>query len=788
MDPHSLEVLEFPKIRGIVGEYALTEMGSRLVGELSPIQDPDRLRRALKEVTSMRMALDSGGGFPLARLSDPSRWLKIADVEGSRLDPKAIVEIHNLAKISRQVTEFLSARKKECPLLWEITSEIRPFTEIEEAVRRCLDLDTCEVLDTASTALKKIRRERERLSGDIREKLNSILGSARMKDVFQDNLVSIRNQRLVLPVKAGEKAKVKGIVHDRSSSGQTLFVEPLATVEMNNRLTQLTLEEAKEIERILIELTSQIGERSRELDYAAKATGEIDLIYAKAKTAIQLECNEPNIEDSGLLELLNARHPVLMIALEKPQDVVPINIEVGGSFKTLVISGPNTGGKTVALKTAGLLSIMALSGLHIPASADSTVGFFSQVFADIGDEQSIEQNLSTFSSHMKQIVNVMDKADGKSLVLLDEIGAGTDPQEGSALAMSILKDLTERGTKTIASTHHSALKLFASSEEGMENGSMQFDPDTLMPTFHFTMGIPGRSNAFEIASRLGLKGEIIEGARGFSSKEQEDLNSLVGEMSARHKQLMDELKDARSFREDVQRLAEEYESKIDEVEREKRRIKKGAAREQRRIVKEARELVEKVVEEIRTEKASRDSIVRAREKLVGEALRAEEGLSEEESGGTKPSRITPGMKVRVSGLDNDAIVLSEPDNQGRVRLQTKVGTIQVPSSRVYECEDTQTKAEQVSASGSYELSDSSGTPLELDLRGMRADEIQEILEKRLDRVVLDGLGSVCIIHGKGTGALRRRVHQILSASPHVKAFRLGGWNEGGSGVTVVELS
>jgi DNA mismatch repair protein MutS2 len=475
------------------------------------------------------------------------------------------------------------------------------------------------------------------------------------------------------------------------------------------------------------------------------------------------------------------------MALERPEDAVPLDIEVGGSFNTLVISGPNTGGKTVALKTAGLLCLMALSGLHIPASADSTVGFFSQVFADIGDEQSIEQNLSTFSSHMRQIVNVIDKADDRSLVLLDEVGAGTDPEEGSALAMAILKNLTDRGARTIASTHHGALKLFASSQKGMENGSMQFDSDTLMPTFVFTTGIPGRSNAFEIASRLGLNKDVIESALELTSKEQKDLNTLVGEMSAKHTRLVSDLERTRSMRESVQRLAEEYERKIDEVEREKKRIRKGAAKEQRRIIKNARELVEKVVEEIRKEQASRHSIVNAREKLMREAMHVEEGLSGDEAGGKKPMKIEPGMKVRVGGMEDSATVLTAPDNQDRVRLLTRVGTIQVPSSRVYEIGERDADDEGSSTIVGHQLSEPSGAPLELDLRGMRVDEIQELLESKLDRVMLDGLASLSIIHGKGTGALRRRVHEILSTSPHVKAFRLGEWNEGGSGVTVVEL-
>jgi DNA mismatch repair protein MutS2 len=502
-----------------------------------------------------------------------------------------------------------------------------------------------------------------------------------------------------------------------------------------------------------------------------------------------MNSNEPQIDDSGFLELLNARHPLLMMALENPDDAVPLNIEVGGSFNTLVISGPNTGGKTVALKTAGLLSVMALSGLHIPSSADSTVGFFSRVFADIGDEQSIEQNLSTFSSHMRQIVNVIDKADDRSLVLLDEVGAGTDPEEGSALAMSILKDLTDRGARTIASTHHGALKLFASAEKGMENGSMQFDPKTLMPTFVFTTGIPGRSNAFEIASRLGLKSDVIESARSFSSKEQKDLNTLVGEMSAKHTQLVTDLSSARDMKARVQRLAEEYERKLDEVDREKKRVRKGAAREQRRIIKDARELVEKVVEEIRKEKASRESIVEARRKLMDEALKVEEDLSERDNRGEKPARIATGMKVRISGFDTPATVVTPPDNQGRVRVLTRVGTIQIPASRIHQFDEPEVEGDstRVSATGDHEVSASDATPLELDLRGMRVDEIQELLESKLDRVMLHGLASISIIHGKGTGALRRRVHEILSSSPHVKNFRLGEWNEGGSGVTVVEL-
>jgi DNA mismatch repair protein MutS2 len=614
-----------------------------------------------------------------------------------------------------------------------------------------------------------------------------------LSEYVQEEIITIRNGRMVIPVKDEHKNKVKGFIHDQSSSGFTVFIEPLETFEINNEIHSLRIEEQKEIEKILRELTDEVRKKVNEAESNFSALLEIDINHSKAKFSIKVNGAQPKISNGNYVKLINARHPLLI--LKENKSVVPLNIEIGEEqssgkdFYTLVITGPNAGGKTVALKTVGLLTLMTQSGMHIPAGEYSEVSIIKKIFVDIGDKQSIENDLSTFSSRIERLKEIVLNSDENSLVLLDELGTGTDPKEGSAIAMAVLENLTNKKALTIATTHHGELKAFAFESDGMENGSMEFDEKTLQPTYNFRVGIPGSSYAFEISQRLGIPESLIKRAREFVGTEKAKLENLINDLEAKIQQnynLKNELEKEKTQYEGLIKL---YNQRAWELKKREVEAKKRALEESKRIIDNANLLVDKIIKEIKesqTEKEIRDKKkeIRDKEKEISEKI---EEISDERlviRDKRENIRIKVGDFVRLANSNSVGKVISDMDSHKNVLVE--FGNIRMKVN-ISDIEKTEKPQNVKSSTVTINFVDSSKVKNELDLRGLTAEEAFEVTDKYLDDAYLAGWESVTLIHGKGSGALRQKLNSFLEKHPRVKSKRLGYWNEGEAGVTVVEL-
>ena len=654
---------------------------------------------------------------------------------------------------------------------------------IEDELNRCI-LSEDELFDGASPALARIRRNKRIANERVREKLNSIIRSSTYSKYLQDPLITIRNGRFVVPVKQEYRQQIPGLIHDQSGSGQTLFVEPAAVVELGNEYKKLVIEEQAEIERILTELTALVKPSANDIYTDLQTLGIIDLCFAKAKLAKEMKAVCPKTNAEGRIKIVRGRHSLI-----PNYSVVPIDIRLGTDFTTLIVTGPNTGGKTVTLKTTGLFTLMAQSGMFVPANVGTEIAVFESIFADIGDEQSIEQSLSTFSSHIRNIVGILEAADDRSLVLLDELGAGTDPIEGAALAMSILEELHSRGCFTIATTHYSEIKAFALTRPGMENASMEFDVDKLCPTYRLFIGIPGKSNAFEISRRLGIDEYILDNAKAFIKKEDTDFEAILSDAEMKKRRAEEEMELAEQARAEHDRLAEELKAEREKLEREKAELRAKAKEEARKIVDASRREMEQIIMQIRAVKTidqraadriiqqGRDAVRKAENELAEDLPKLKTG------DGKPPKMVVPGQTVSVVSLGKTATVLSKPDKNGEVQVQ--VGIIKL-SVRLDDIRLSNEKSEK-KTNVKVEYNPANTVGLELDIRGMLVDEAKPIVDKYLLDAHLQGLSEVNIIHGKGTGALRAGIQQYLKNHPHCKAFRNGNYGEGDYGVTVVTL-
>ena len=588
----------------------------------------------------------------------------------------------------------------------------------------------------------------------------------------------------MIPVKQEYRQQVPGLVHDQSGSGATLFIEPTAVVELGNEYKKLLAEESEEVERILTELTAMVEPYADEIYEDLSVLGEIDLVFAKARLSREMSCVCPKLNRTGYIRIVRGRHPLI------PRErVVPIDIWLGREYRSLIITGPNTGGKTVTLKLVGLLSLMAQSGMFIPAAEGSECAVFDEIFADIGDEQSIEQSLSTFSSHMKNIVEILKGADERSLVLLDELGAGTDPIEGAALAMSILTELHARGTVSVCTTHYSEIKAFALTREGMENASMEFDVDKLCPTYRLFIGIPGKSNAFEISRRLGLPAHIIDSARNFLKGEDVKFEDIISSAQSQHRLAEEERALAQEARAELDRLRAEAERERKKLEDERAKQQAKAREEARRVVADAKREMEKLIVQIRAmkgiDRSAADRVIQqARDQVRAEENALSEPLAlKKDDAGVPPKAVKPGDSVRIVSLDQKATVLSPADAKGDVQVQAGILKLSVKLSDLRRIEDEQPKQGKSKITAAMDRR----VGLELDIRGMLVDEALAVVDRYLDDAFLSGLSEVNIIHGKGTGALRTGVQDYLRRHPRVKSFRIGNYGEGDAGVTVVTL-
>jgi len=804
VDDRYLQTLEFPRILERLSQHTAFSAGKDLALALNPSPNLAKARRRQRETSEARKLLEIGTGLSLGGARDVCPLLKSADLRATLL-PTELLDIRATLISGRTLKRTVTRLAAQFPLLAAKASRIEECAHVVAEIGRCIN-DRGEVVDAASQVLAGIRRDLKEAHERLLDKLNRIVASPSNASFLQEPFVTQRGGRYVIPLKAEFKGRIPGVVHDQSASGATLFIEPLATVELNNRWRELQLEEEREVQRILAALSALVAEEGPFIDRTVQVLAELDLALAKAKYANEIQGVEPQlvpfkvVRTKGQKAASRVQHPGSTIRLQKarhpllnPGTVVPIDVHLDDNYFILVITGPNTGGKTVSLKTVGLLGSMAQAGLHIPAEEGSALSVFSGIYADIGDEQSIEQNLSTFSSHTTNIINILKKADSHSLVLLDELGAGTDPSEGSALARAILSHLLRQRITTMVATHYPELKIYAHATPGVENASVEFDLETLAPTFELSIGLPGRSNAFAIASSLGLVAGIVEEARDLISPEVLEAEGLLAEI----KQAREDTLAARQATEEAQReaqvLEEELRARLDRIEEERREIINAAREEARQELVALKEEIRKIRANlpvaslqrgIPKDEVSEQPLAQAVERL-GELERSVVPLEPAVRPLPKTSGpLDVGDVVWVEGLHASGEVIELDGDEAEVQ----VGRFRV-KTRLEELESKTVGGElPLAREGVPTLDVQRPSPgLELNLRGLRVEEAILRLDKHLDDAYLAGLPSVLIIHGRGTGALRRAVREQLEGHPLVASHRPGDRHEGGEGVTVAEL-
>lgn len=790
MNQKALKTLEFYKIIERLTAHASSPAGKNLCRELEPSDDLSIIETMQQQTAAALSRLFKKGNISFGNAKDIRASLKRVEV-GSTLGIAELLTIAALLENCARVKSYGRHDREDDPddCLDIYFQSLEPLTPISSEIRRCI-LSEDEISDDASPTLRGIRRSMKQLGDKIHTELSRIItGSAR--DYLQDSLVTTRDGRYCIPVKAEHKNSVSGIIHDQSSTGSTVFIEPAAIVKLNNDIRQLEIKEAEEIEVILANLSELCAPHLEELHTDFKIMVDLDFIFARAALAMEQNASMPVFNRNGFIRLKKARHPLI-----DRKKVVPIDVSLGGHFHLLIITGPNTGGKTVSLKTVGLLTLMGQAGLHIPAMDRSELSVFREVYADIGDEQSIEQSLSTFSSHMTNIVSFLEEADRQSLVLFDELGAGTDPTEGAALAIAILSTLHKRGVRTMATTHYSELKLFALSTPGVENGSCEFNVDTLSPTYRLLIGVPGKSNAFAISSKLGLPDYIIKKAKEQLTEEEESFEDVITNLEASRITLEKDRMEAERYKTEIAALKEELESKQEKLDQRREKIISQANEEARRILKEAKDYADETMRKFHKfgkENISAKELEQEREKLRKKMDKVDNKLSIKpvaKTGKLTAKDLRLGDGVKILSLNLKGTVSSLPDSHGNLFVQAGIMRMKVNLSdlerNLDEAEITGPKLAKTGA-GKIKMSKSSSVSTEINLLGKTVDEALAELDKYLDDAYLAHLPSVRIVHGKGTGALRKGVHNYLKKQRHVKSYRLGEFGEGDAGVTIVEF-
>jgi DNA mismatch repair protein MutS2 len=780
-----LRVLEFEKMKKQLLDHVSSSLGRQKIEALKPSINIEEVRKWQKETAEGAKVLRLKGQAPLGGITDVTANAKRAKIGGS-LSATELIAIASTIYGGRRLKKFIHTMVEEeieLPLLDEYAEQIEPLTDVEREIKQCID-DNGHVLDSASSELRTIRQQVRSYESSVRSKLESITRSSSTQKMLSDAIVTIRNDRFVIPVKQEYRSAFGGIVHDQSGSGATLFIEPQAIVTLNNQLREAKVKEKQEIERILAFLSTQVAEVADMLLHNLTILSSLDFTFAKARYAKQLKATEPILNEDGYMYLKKARHPLL-----EEDEVVPIDVELGGEYRSLIITGPNTGGKTVTLKTVGLLTLMAQSGIHVPVEEESELAVFKQVFADIGDEQSIEQSLSTFSSHMTNIVDILDKVDFQSLVLFDELGAGTDPTEGAALAISILDDVYNRGACVVATTHYSELKGYAYNREGAINASVEFNVETLRPTYRLLIGVPGRSNAFAISRRLGLDERVIDKAKEQIDSETNQIEKMISSLETSQRSAETEREEAKSLRLEAEKLRADLIAQLEELEQQKERIFKEAEEKAEKAVKNAKEEAELIIGELREMQkeglsVKEHQIIDAKKHLeqATPKLTSKQKKIKKDAAKAKQN-IQAGDEVKVLSFGQKGFVVEKiSDNEfqvqmGIMKMKVKKDDLQLLDRP----KPVETKPLAMIRGGESHVKS------ELDLRGERFEDAMRLVEKYIDDALLAGYHQVSIIHGKGSGALRKGVKQLLKKHPHVKGERDGGMNEGGLGNTVVEL-
>lgn len=781
MNEKVFTTLEYNKIIAMLKTHVSSALGGQCADALRPAASLKEAETLLAQTCEADGVYRRTGRSPVGDFPDIRQMLSRLRV-ALAVSAGELLQVAVLLRVSREAKNTLQDGEAE-GLLCNMANYLSSHRSIEEEIARCI-LSEDEMADNASPELARIRRQMKIINERVREKLNNMIKSAQMQKYLQEPIITLRNGRYALPVRAEYRTQVPGLVHDQSGSGATLFIEPSAVVEMGNEMKRLLGEEQTEIERILAGLTALVAPYADELTNACTVLGTLDMIFARAMLARDMDAHCPKLNGEGKLHIVQGRHPLL-----DKNTVVPVDIWLGEEFTTLIITGPNTGGKTVTLKTVGLFTLMAMSGLFLPADEGTDMGVFREVYADIGDEQSIEQSLSTFSSHMKNTVSILEHADETALVLLDELGAGTDPVEGAALAQAILETLYLRQARCLATTHYSEIKAFALTHSGMKNASMEFDVNRLCPTYRLSIGIPGRSNAFEISRRLGLGDDVIELAGKYLEKTDVAFETVLSEAEEARKAAEADRDAAREERYSAERMKGEWEKRNQKLEDEKAALRAKAREDARRTVQETRQEMEQLIAQLRAVKSiDHKELERAVQKTRDKMRATEDKLYEQtmrrDSDGEAPETVSPGDKVQLVSVGKEATVLKGPDAKGEVQVQAGIIKMNVSLKDIRPIQE-QKKKERTGAK--VVLSTERGKALELDIRGQTVDEGIMEIDRFIDNATFTGVNEFYIIHGKGTGALRTGVQNFLRSHPKVKTYRMGAYGEGDAGVTVVTL-
>lgn len=792
MNEKALKTLEYNKIIEQLTAHASSQGGKDLCAKLLPMDSIHEIEEAQLQTADALSRIYKKGSVSFSGIKDIRGSLKRLEI-GSTLSIEELLRVNKLLEVTKRVKTY--SRKENADdtedSLNPMFFDLEPLTPLSVEISRCI-IGENEISDDASPTLKHIRRSMKGINDKIHAQMNSIVNSSSMRTYLQDSVVTMRGNRYCLPVKAEYRSQVPGMIHDQSATGSTLFIEPMAVVKLNNDLKELFLKEQEEIEVILAELSNRVGEHIDTLLMNYELLIQLDFIFAKASYAKDYKGTQPVFNTNGYIHIKDGRHPLL-----DPNKVVPITIYLGKEFDLLVVTGPNTGGKTVSLKTVGLFTLMGQAGLHIPAFERSQLSVFTNVFADIGDEQSIEQSLSTFSSHMTNIVSILKQVDQRSLVLFDELGGGTDPTEGAALAISILSHLHNRGIRTMATTHYSELKVFALSTDGVENASCEFSIETLQPTYRLLIGIPGKSNAFAISKKLGLPNYIINDAKEHLTIQDETFEDLITDLETSRRTIEKEQEEIQAYKQEIAQLKARIEKKEDKLDQRKDDILRNANEEARKILADAKAFADQTMKDFQKfgrENISVKDMEKKRAQLREKMSKTEQGMmlksNDKKKKQHKAADFKIGDSVKVYSMNLTGSVTALPNAKGMVAVQMGILNSLLPISDLEIIPDAPTKVKlnnPKTSTGKIKMSKSSSISTEINLLGKTVDEAIAVLDKYLDDAYLAHLNSVRVVHGKGTGALRAGVHQYLKRQKHVKSYKLAEFGEGDAGVTIVEF-
>ncbi len=788
MNNKALKTLEYNKITDRLASHASSEPGIKLCRELQPMMDMDEINSALKQTSDAVSRIFRHGSISFAGLKDIRPLTKALEV-GSALGMSELLDICSLLKVAAGARRYGVSEDEAADSLSGLFNAIYDIADVRREIERCI-LSEDEIADDASAELKNIRRQMRICTERIRTELNSMLNGSD-RTYLQEAVITTRGGRYCIPVKAEYKSQVPGMVHDQSKAGSTFFIEPMSVVRLNNEIREYEVKESEEIAKILASLSAMAGNYTAELDADYDILSQLDFIFAKAKLSFEYKGSEPIMNTRGYINIRKGRHPLI-----DSHKVVPIDVSIGDEYSELIITGPNTGGKTVTLKTIGLFSLLGQSGLHIPAADNSELTVFNDIFADIGDEQSIEQSLSTFSSHMKNIIEILAKADSNSLVLFDELCAGTDPTEGAALAISILTSLHKLRVTTVATTHYSELKIFALSTEGVQNACCEFDVATLAPTYRLLIGIPGKSNAFAISGKLGLPQYIIDDAKESLASEDVAFEDVISDLEKSRVTIEREKLELEEYKKEVEDLKNQLKAKNERLDERSDNILQKAREEASAILREAKETADDAIRKLNKANAAGMSVTeleKQRQRINDNINKVDKGRvikSQAPARQHKASDFHIGDRVHVASLNLDGTVHTLPNQKGELNVTIGIMNYNVNMSDltiIEEASEMRKLKQKSSGIGKLKMSKTASISPEINLIGMTSDEAIMTLDKYLDDAFLSHISPVRIVHGKGSGVLRNAVHNYLKRQKHVKSFRLGSFGEGDYGVTIVEF-